>query len=109
MLLQGRWQVGLASIYLPGNKNKIPHTVTSHAPTPMTTKPAPVSEKGLSNFYKGTTTNIMFRQFARTFGRGMSRDILTTISKDELPEADTGFDFFSKVQELMHQDNEKYL
>ena len=74
----------------------------------MTSPPAPISEKRLSNLYKGTTTNVMFRQFARAFSGSNSRDIISTISKDELPEADTGFEFFSKVQELMHQDiNEK--
>ena len=50
LLLKGKWQVGFASIYLPGNKNKVPHTVTSHAPTTMTTAPAPVSETENSLF-----------------------------------------------------------
>jgi len=100
--------VGLASVYLPGTKNKVPHTVTSHAPAKMTSPPAPISEKRLSNLYKGTTTNVMFRQFARAFSGSNTRDITSTISKAELPEADTGCEFFKKVVFKMDQDmNEK--
>ena len=30
IMLTGKWKVGLASLYLPGAANPIPHVVTSH-------------------------------------------------------------------------------
>lgn len=32
--LTGKWKVGLASLYLPGAPNPIPHVVTSHSTIP---------------------------------------------------------------------------
>ena len=53
--LSGKWKVGLASLYLRGTPNPIPHVVTSHAPllshpTIPAVKPSPpISYKKLSN------------------------------------------------------------
>ena len=53
--LSGKWKVGLASLYLRGTPNPIPHVVTSHAPLPShptipAVKPSPpISYKKLSN------------------------------------------------------------
>ena len=84
--LPGKWKVGLASLYLPGAPNPIPHVVTSHAlllsrPTIQAAKPSPpISYKNLSNLYKGTNTEIMFQQYAKAFKSSQSQEFLSKLS-----------------------------
>ena len=107
--------MGLASLYLPGAPNPIPHVVTSHAPLPShptipAAKPSPpISYKKLSNLLKGTTTDIMFQQYAKAFKSSQSQEFLSKLNKSDLPDATTGFDFLAKVFHWMHQDLNKKL
>ena len=77
--LTRKWKVGLASLYLPGVLNPIPHVVTSHpistTPTHVAT-PKQFSYKKLSNLYKGTSTDIMFQQYAKAFKSSQWREFL---------------------------------
>ena len=52
--------------------------------------------KKLSNLYKGTTTDIMFRQYAKAFKSSQSREVFCRLNKSQLPDANTGFEFFKK-------------
>lgn len=51
----------------------------------------------------------MFQQYANTFNSSQTREFLSTIDKTDLPDANTGFDFFGKVVRWMEQDLNKKL
>ena len=115
--LTGKWKVGLASLYLPGAPNPIPHVVTSHSTIPshsvIPAAPQPpqkqFSYKRLSNLYKGTSTDIMFQQYAKAFKSSQSQEFLCKLNKVNLPYATTGFDFYGRVVRRMDQDLNKKL
>ena len=69
--LPGKWKVGLASLFLPGTPNPIPHVVISHTTVrheaeQRTTKP--FSYPSLLYLYKGSFTDVLFQQYAKAFG-----------------------------------------
>ena len=111
--LTRKWKVGLASLHLPGAPNPIPYMVTSHSTTPThSVIPAPpkqFSYTKLSNIYKGTNTDIMFQQYAKAFKSSQTRKFLSTTDKTDLPDANTGFEFFGKAVRWMDQDLNKKL
>ena len=49
----------------------------------------------------------MFQQYANAFNSSQTREFLSTIDKTDLPDANTGFDFFGKVVRWMEQDLNK--
>ena len=70
--LPGKWKVGLASVFLPGASNPIPHVVTSHtSPSLMVhheseQRPTkPFSSRSLLHLYKGTNTDIYFNNMPK--------------------------------------------
>ena len=61
--LPGKWKVGLASLFLPGAPNPIPHVVTSHTSPSLTVRheaeqrpTRPFSYQSLLHLYKGRNT-----------------------------------------------------
>ena len=105
--LPGKWKVGLASVFLPGVPNPIPHVVTSHTTAHHETKP--FSTRSLQNLYKCSNTNIMFQRYAKAFKSSQSQEFLSKLNKSDLPEASTGFEFLTKVFRWMEQDLNKKL
>ena len=106
--------MGLASLFLPGVSNPIPHVVTSHTISSLTvhheTKPTkPFRFRSLLHLYKGTNTDIMFQQYAKAFKSSQSQEFLSQLKKADLPEASTGVEFLSKVFRWMEQDLNKKL
>ena len=70
--LPDKWKVGLASVFLPGVSNPIPHVVTSHVSSSLTkhhdtipTKPFAI--RSIHNLYKGSDNDILFQQYAKAF------------------------------------------
>ena len=115
--LQGKWKVGLASVFLPGLSNPIPHVVTSHVraspPIHHTTTPTPAANpfriRSLHNLYRGSTIDVLFQQYAKAFKTSSSRDVLSKLEKTDLQDASNGFDFLSNVFRWMAQDLNKQL
>ena len=107
--LQGKWKVGLASVFLPGLSNPIPHIVTSHVSSSLTihhtaTPTKPFRIRSLQHLYKGSTTDILFQQYAKAFKSSQSRECLSKLTTADLQDASNGFDFMSKVFWWMEQD-----
>ena len=74
------------------------------------TKPTkPFWFRSLLHLYKGTNTDIMFQQYAKAFKSSQSQEFLSQLKKADLPDATTGFEFFSKVFRWMAQDLNKKL
>lgn len=117
LMLTGKWKVGLASLYLHGAPNPIPHVVTTHStipslpvsPAPPPPPPKQISYKRLSNLYKGTSTDIMFQQYAKAFKSSQSQEFLSTLNKSDLPDDPTGFQCMAKLFRWMEQDLNKQL
>ena len=115
--LQGKWKVGLASVFLPGLSNPIPHVVTSHAraPPPIhpTTTPTPAPNpfriRSLHNLYRGSTSDVLFQQYAKAFKTSSSRHVLSKLETTHLQDASNGFEFLSNVFRWMAQDLNKQL
>ena len=100
--LPGKWKVGLANIYLQNPPNDIPHVVTSHVKEKVT---APITDFSLE-LYLGSTTDIMFQLYSRAFKADdvtKSKDIVSTIKKDQLPLFKTGVLFFEAVYQRLQQ------
>ena len=100
--LKGKWKVALASVFLPGLSNPIPHVVTSHVSSSLTihhtTTPTKLFRiRSLHNLYKGSTTDILFQQYAKAFKSSQSREFLSKLNSTDLQDASNGFDFMSKV------------
>ena len=112
--LPGKWKVGLASVFLPGVSNPIPHVVTSHVSSSLTkhhdTNPTkPFSIRSIRNLYKGSDTDILFQQYAKAFKSSQSQEFLSQLKTADLQDASNGFDFMSKVFWWMEQDLNKKL
>ena len=115
--LQGKWKVGLASVFLPGLSNPIPHVVTSHVrssptihhTTTPTSSTNPFRIRSLHNLYRGSTIDILFQQYAKAFKTSSSQDVLSKLKKTDLQDASNGFDFLSNVFRWMEQDLNKQL
>ena len=105
--LPGKWKVGLASVFLPGILNPIPHVVKLHTTTHHETKT--FSTRSLQNLYKGSNTNIMFQQYAKDCKSSQSQEFLSKLNKSDLLEASTGFEFLTKVFRWTKQDLNKKL
>ena len=102
--LPGKWKVGLASVFLQNPPNTIPHVVTSHIKEKVT---EPIKDFNLEKLYIGSTTDIMFQLFSRAFkadDTSQSKDIVSTIKKDQLPLFKTGVLFFEAVYQRLQQD-----
>ena len=109
-----KMESGLASLFLPGVSNPIPHVVTSHTSSSLTvnhgTKPTkPFWFRSLLHLYKGTNTDIMFQQYAKASKSTQSQEFLSQLKKADLPDATTGFEFLYKVFRWMEQDLNKKL
>ena len=115
--LQGKWKVGLASVFLPGLSNSIPHVVTSHVSSSTTihhtTTPKPSKNpfriRSLHNLYGGSDQDILFQQYAKAFKTSTSQDLLSQLKTADLQDASNGFDFMSNVFRWMQQDLNKQL
>ena len=120
--LPGKWNVGLVSVFLLGIANPIPHVVSSHVSSSVTihhnTLPTkPFRLRSLYNLYRGSTTDILFQQYAKAFNSSQpgvsnssqSRELLSQLNKPDLPDASNGFDFMSNVFRWMEQDLNKKL
>ena len=112
--LPGKWKVGLASVFLPGVSNPIPHVVTSHVssspPKQHDILPAkPFSIRSNHNLYKGSNTDILFQQYAKAFKSSQSQEFLSKLKTADLQDASNGFDFMSKCMRWMEQDLNKKL
>ena len=115
--LQGKWKVGLASVFLLGLSNLIPHVVPSHvraSPTiHHTTTPTPSTNPfrihSLHNLYRGSTIDILFQQYAKAFKTSSSQDVLLKLKTTDLQDASNGFDFLSNLFRWMEQDLNKQL
>ena len=112
--LPGKWKVGLASVFLPGVSNPIPHVVTSHVSSSppkqhdiLPTKP--FSIRSNHNLYKGSNTDILFQQYAKAFKSSQSQEFLSKLKTADLQDASNGFDFMSKCMRWMEQDLNKKL
>ena len=112
--LPGKWEVGLASVFLPGVSNPIPHVVTSHVSSSppkqhdiLPTKP--FSIRSNHNLYKGSNTDILFQQYAKAFKSSQSQEFLSKLKTADLQDASNGFDFMSKCMRWMEQDLNKKL
>ena len=46
----------------------------------------------------------MFQQYAKAFKSSQSQEVFCTLNKSQLPDANTGFEFFEKVVHWMNQD-----
>ena len=102
--LPGKWKVGLANIYLQNSPNDIPHVVTSHVKEKVT---APITDFTLENLYQGSTTDILFQLYSRAYKADdvtKSKDIVSTMKKDQLPLFKTGVLFFEAVYQRLQQD-----
>ena len=82
--LPGKWKVGLASVFLPGVSNPIPHVVTSHVSSSLTkhhdTNPTkPFGIRSIHNLYKGSDTDILFQQYAKAFKSSQSQEFLSQL------------------------------
>ena len=94
--------MGLASVFLPGVSNPIPHVVTTHVSSPppqqqhdiIPTKP--FSIRSIHNLYKGSDTDILFQQYAKAFKSNQSQEFLSQLKTTDLQDASNGFDFMSK-------------
>ena len=113
--LPGKWKLGVASVFLPGTPNHIPHVVTSHTSPSLTVHreteqvAKPFASRSLLHLYKGTNTDIMFQKYAKAFKSSQSQEFLSKLKQTDLPETTTGFDFLSKVFRWMAQDLNKKL
>ena len=112
--LPGKWKVGLASVFLPGVSNPIPHTVTFHVSSSLTkhhdTNPTkPFAIRSIYNLYKGSNTDILFQQYAKAFKCSQSQEFLSQLKTANLQDASNGFYFMSKVFWWMEQDLKKKL
>ena len=114
--LPGKWKLGVASVFLPGTPNPIPHVVTFHTIPSLTVHheteqqfAKPFASRSLLHLYKGTNTDIMFQQYAKAFKSSQSQEFLSKLKQTDLPEATTGFDFLSKVFRWMAEDLNKKL
>ena len=112
--LPGKWKVELASVFLPGVSNPIPHTVTFHVSSSLTkhhdTNPTkPFAIRSIYNLYKGSNTDILFQQYAKAFKCSQSQEFLSQLKTANLQDASNGFDFMSKVFWWMEQDLKKKL
>ena len=112
--LPGKWKVGLASVFLPGVSNPIPHVVTSHVSSSppkqhdiLPTKP--FSIRSIHNLYKGSNTDILFQQYAKAFKSSQSQEFLSKLKTADLQDASNGFDFMSKCMRWIEQDLNKKL
>ena len=104
LLLPGKWKVGVASIYLQSPPNTIPHVLTSHVQEKVTT---PITDFSLEKLYIGSITDIMFQLYSRAFKADdvtKSKDIASTIKKQELPLFKTGVMFFEAIYQRLQQD-----
>ena len=84
--LPGKWKVGLASLFLPGAPNSIPHVATSHASPQVhhetQQRPTkPFTSRSLLHLYKGSNTEILFQQYAKAFSNNQSKEILSKLKK----------------------------
>ena len=115
--LQGKWKVGLVSVFLPGLSNPIPHVVTSHHETPppilpikaSTHVPNPFRIRSLHNLYRGSDQDVLFQQYANAFKTSLSQPILSQLKTTDLQDASNGFDFLANVFWWMQQDLNKQL
>ena len=115
--LQGKWKMGLASVFLPGLSNPIPHVVTSHvrAPPPIHPITAPTQTanpfriRSLHNLYRGSTSDVLFQQYAKAFKTNKAQELLSKLEKTDLQDASNGFEFLSNVFRWMAQDLNKQL
>ena len=107
--LPGKWKVGLASVFLPGISNPIPHVVTSHVSSSLTKRhdTNPFGIRSIHNLYKGSYTDILFQQYAKAFKSSQSQEFLSQLKTADLQDASNGFDFMSKVFRWMEQDLNK--
>ena len=107
--LPGKWKVGLASLFLPGAPNSIPHVVTSHTSPQVhhetQQRPTkPFASRSLLHLYKGRNTEILFQQYAKAFNNNHSKENLSKLKKSDLQDAPNGFEFMGKVFRWMEQD-----
>ena len=109
--LPGNWKLGVASVFLPGTPNPIPHVVTCHTSPSSTVHhetekqvAKPFASRSLLHLYEGSTTDIMFQQYAKAFKSSQPQEFLSKLKQTDLPEPTTGFDFLSKVFRWMAQD-----
>ena len=103
--LQGKWKVGVANIYLQNPPNDIPHVVTSHVQKKHVTEP--ITDFSLEKLYFGSTTDTMFQLYSRAFKADditTSRDLISTIKKNQLPRFKTSVLFFKAVCQQLQQD-----
>ena len=112
--LQGKWNVGLVSVFLPGLSNPLPHVVSSHVSSSLTihhttTPTKPFRIRSLHNLYRGSDIDILFQQYAKVFKTSTSQHVLSKLNKTDLQEASNGFEFLSKVFWWMEQDLNKQL
>ena len=102
--LQGKWKVGLASVFLHNPPNTIPHVVTAHVKEKVTEPP---KDFHLEKLYFGSSIDIMFELFSRGFkadDKSQSKDIVSTLKKTQLPLFKTGVLFFEAVYQRLLQD-----
>ena len=103
-------------MFLHGTPIPIPHVVTSHT-SPSSTVHHKTEQQvtktfascSLLHLYEGSTTDIMFQQYAKAFKSSQSQEFLSKLKQTDLPEATTGFDFLSEVFRGMAQDFNKKL
>ena len=101
---KAKWKVGVASVFLSGIPNSIPHVVTSHTTANNETPHQTLSNRSLLHLYKGSKTNILFQQYAKAWKNTQSKDILSKLKKADLQDASNGFEFMGKVFRWMEQD-----
>ena len=90
--LQGKRNVGLVSVFLPGLTNPLPHVVSSHVSSSLTihhntTPTKPFRIRSLHNLYRGSAIDLLFQQYARAFKTSTSQHVLSKLKKSDLQEA----------------------
>ena len=97
------WQVGLANIYLPGLKHKETHAVTTQ---PSEKVYQPITELRQHKLYDRTTTKFLFEMYGRGIKKSdnsQTRDVFAKMNIADMPPADTGVVFMSKVVNWLQQ------
>ena len=113
--LPGKWKVGVASAFLPGAPNPIPHVVTSHTTPKVPPKQdqqqptKPFAFRSLLHLYRGSNTDILLQQYGKAFKNNLSKDILSKLKKSDLLDVPNGFEFMGKVFRWMEQDLNRQL
>ena len=97
------WQVGLANIYLPGLEHEEKYAVTVHADKGTHN---PIQELRQHKLYERVTNKFLFEMYGRGIKKSdntQTRDVFAKMNIVDIPEADNGVMFMSRVVTWLQQ------